>query len=84
LLIQIILKMNSLSPKILILIGFIIMVVGLSWMYAGKYFQWLGKLPGDIKIEKEHFRFYFPLTTMVLVSLFFSLVVKLLKWMGLL
>ncbi|MBK8777470.1 MAG: DUF2905 domain-containing protein [Saprospiraceae bacterium] len=53
--------MNSLSPKILILIGFIIMVVGLSWMYAGKYFQWLDKLPGDIKIEKEHFRFYFPL-----------------------
>ena len=45
--------MNSLSPKILILIGFIIMVVGLSWMYAGKYFQWLGKLPGDIKIESK-------------------------------
>lgn len=34
----------------------------------------LGKLPGDIRIEKENFRFYFPITTSILVSVLISLI----------
>ena len=35
---------------------------------------WLGRLPGDIRIERENFRFYFPVVTCLLLSLFVSLV----------
>ncbi|MBK6815841.1 MAG: DUF2905 domain-containing protein [Saprospiraceae bacterium] len=52
--------MNSLSPIINNTYRIIILVVGLSWMYAGKYSQWLGKLPGDIKIEKSTLGFISP------------------------
>jgi hypothetical protein len=36
---------------------------------------WLGRLPGDIRIERDNFRFYFPLVTCLLLSLILSLVV---------
>jgi hypothetical protein len=48
--------------------------VGLVWLLAPPY-PWLGRLPGDIHIERENFRFYFPLVTCLLLSLALSLVV---------
>jgi hypothetical protein len=52
----------------LVVIGGLIAVVGLLWL-AAPAVPWLGRLPGDIVIERENFRFYFPLTTCVLLSL---------------
>lgn len=52
----------------LVAIGGLILVIGLVWLFAPS-FPWLGKLPGDIAIERENFRFYFPLTTCILLSL---------------
>jgi hypothetical protein len=62
-----------------ILIGFGIVVVvlgGILWLaghFTGKV-PWLGRLPGDIDIERGGWRFYFPLGTSVVISIVLSLV----------
>ncbi|MEK7207087.1 MAG: DUF2905 domain-containing protein [Pseudomonadota bacterium] len=58
--------------RILVTLGIILVVVGLAWPWLTKL--GLGRLPGDIVIEREGFRFYFPITTMILVSLVLSLI----------
>jgi hypothetical protein len=57
--------------KVLILIGLALIVVGLIWL-AGERLG-LGRLPGDIVVERENFRFYFPLMTSLIVSVVLSL-----------
>jgi H+/Cl- antiporter ClcA len=52
----------------LVVVGVLIAVIGFVWMLAPSI-PWLGKLPGDIVIERENFRFYFPVMTCVLLSL---------------
>jgi magnesium-transporting ATPase (P-type) len=54
--------------RILIIIGLVIAFSGLVILIATRYFPWLGNLPGDIRIERENFRLYFPLATMILIS----------------
>jgi hypothetical protein len=51
----------------LVVIGVVIAGIGLVWLLAPSI-PWLGKLPGDIRIERENFRFYFPLMTCILLS----------------
>ena len=58
--------------KILIIIGFILIVIGIIVSYRDRI-PFLGKLPGDIAIEKGNFRFYFPIATSIVLSLIFSL-----------
>ena len=65
----------------ILLLGLVLLGVGGLFLLAGKI-PFLGRLPGDIRIEKEHFRFYFPLTTSILISLLLSLLLWLLQWMG--
>jgi uncharacterized membrane protein len=55
--------------KILIGIGIFVIFVGAIVYLAGGKLGWIGRLPGDISIERENFRFYFPLTTLVLLNL---------------
>jgi hypothetical protein len=52
----------------LVAVGVLIAVVGIVWLLAPSI-PWLGRLPGDIVIERENFRFYFPLMTCILISL---------------
>jgi hypothetical protein len=59
--------------KLLIGLGLVLIVAGLLLTFAGKV-PLLGKLPGDIRIEREHFTFYFPLGTCLLLSLLLSLI----------
>lgn len=62
-------------PKLLIGAGVVLLVAGLlAWALQGKL-NWLGRLPGDIRVERENFRFYFPLTTMILLSVLLNLLV---------
>jgi hypothetical protein len=56
----------------LVTVGVILVVVGLIWPWLARL--GFGRLPGDIVIERENFRFYFPVTTMILVSLVLSLI----------
>ena len=58
--------------KILIIIGFILIVIGIIVSYSDRI-PFLGKLPGDIAIEKGNFRFYFPIATSIVLSVIFSL-----------
>jgi hypothetical protein len=59
--------------KILIFAGAALIVLGLLWQVGGKHLP-LGRLPGDIAIERENFRFYFPIGTCILVSLILTLI----------
>ena len=62
----------------LLVVGLVIAGVGLVWILAPPL-PWLGRLPGDIRIEREHFRFYFPLATCLLLSLILSLLLWILR-----
>lgn len=55
--------------RILLIVGGTIALAGLLLLIAAKYFPWLGNLPGDFEFEGDNFRIYFPLATMILVSL---------------
>lgn len=59
--------------KIFLIIGLIFLISGLIMIF-GHRIPFLGKLPGDIHIEKSNFRFYFPVTTCLLLSLLFTLI----------
>ncbi|HXH10191.1 MAG TPA: DUF2905 domain-containing protein [Alphaproteobacteria bacterium] len=59
--------------KLLILVGGMLIIVGAVMILAGKI-PWLGRLPGDIYIQRPNFTFYFPLTTSILISIVLSLV----------
>lgn len=61
----------------LIVIGLLLVALGLAWPWISRL--GLGRLPGDIVVEREHFRFYFPVTTAILVSLLISLLLWLLR-----
>jgi len=58
--------------KILILVGIVCILVGLAINYGHKI-PFLGKLPGDISIDKGNVKIYFPLATSILISILLSL-----------
>lgn len=58
--------------KLLLIAGLILALLGLLIWGLGSKLTWFGNLPGDIRIEKEKFSFYFPLTSMLLLSLVLS------------
>ncbi|RRQ22287.1 DUF2905 domain-containing protein [Thiohalobacter thiocyanaticus] len=57
--------------RLLITIGIVLVVLGLLWPLLTRL--GLGRLPGDIMVEREGFRFYFPLMTSIIVSLVLTL-----------
>ncbi|MDD5173979.1 MAG: DUF2905 domain-containing protein [Candidatus Omnitrophica bacterium] len=72
-----VMELNAIG-KILILFGSILLLAGGLLMVGGKI-PWLGKLPGDIFIQKNNFTFFFPIMTCVIISLALSLVYILLR-----
>jgi hypothetical protein len=56
----------GMTQKALIIAGAALLAIGLLWPWLSKL--GLGRLPGDIVIEREGFAFYFPITTMILIS----------------
>lgn len=59
--------------------GILLAIVGGILWLAGDKLNWLGNLPGDIRIEKENVKVYIPFTTMILVSILLSLILWLVK-----
>ncbi|GGG05425.1 DUF2905 domain-containing protein [Pontibacter amylolyticus] len=59
--------------KYIVIIGIAIVVIGLIVWLAGDKLGWFGNLPGDIRVEREDFKFYMPITSMILVSILLSL-----------
>ena len=58
--------------KLLIIVGIVCIAVGVLITYGPKI-PFLGKLPGDLFVEKGNFKFYFPITTCIIVSIILSL-----------
>jgi hypothetical protein len=65
----------------LIVVGGLIMLVGLLWLWAPSI-PWLGRLPGDMVIERENFRLYFPLATCIVLSLLLTGILWLIGQLG--
>ena len=63
--------------RILLITGAIVVLAGLLWPWLSKLP--FGKLPGDIIIDKPDFKIYIPITTMIIISLFISLIIWLFK-----
>lgn len=63
--------------KLFIVLGIALVIVGIAVGYAPWLFAWFGKLPGDIRIERENGVFFFPLTSMLLISVVVSLLLAL-------
>ena len=63
--------------KILITVGIAVLAVGLLWPWLGKLP--LGRLPGDIVIDRPQLKIYIPVTTMIVVSLVISFILWLLR-----
>ena len=62
--------------KFIVIIGVVTTVVGLV-MWSGIAPKWLSRLPGDIRIEREHSSFYFPIATCIILSILLSLLLSL-------
>jgi hypothetical protein len=64
--------------KFVAVLGVIITLLGLV-MWSGIAPKWLGRLPGDIRIEREHSAFYFPVVTCIILSILFSLLLSIFR-----
>lgn len=71
--------MNPQTGKWLIVAGILIAAIGVLIYFFHNKLNWLGKLPGDIRIEKENFRFYFPVVTMLLISIVLTVIINIIK-----
>jgi uncharacterized protein HemY len=59
--------------KLLIVLGVIVIAIGGLLLFSGKI-PWIGRLPGDILIQKKNYTFYFPLATSIIISVIITLV----------
>lgn len=71
--------MDQQTGKYILIAGIFIVIAGLVIYFFHDYFKWIGKLPGDIRIEKENFHFYFPLVTMIIFSVVITLIIYIFK-----
>ena len=71
--------MNQDTGKYIVLIGLAVLVIGALIYFFHDKLHWIGRLPGDIRVEKENFRFYFPITTMILFSVLLTIIIRLIK-----
>ena len=62
----------------MVVIGIILTLFGLV-MWSGFAPKWLGRLPGDIRIERGHSAFYFPIVTCIILSIVLSLLVSIFR-----
>ncbi len=64
--------------KFVVIIGFVVTLVGIL-LWSGFFPKWLGRLPGDIRIERGHSAFYFPMVTCILLSILLSLLLSIFR-----
>lgn len=67
--------------KYLILMGLLLLAIGVIFYFWGHKFHWIGHLPGDIQIEREGFKLYIPIATMLLLSAVLNLILWLIRRM---
>lgn len=68
--------MGTQAAKLIIGIGVVIILIGIVIYFFHDKLHWIGRLPGDIRVERENFRFYFPVTTMILFSILLTVLFR--------
>ena len=71
--------MNAETGKWIIGTGVLIVAIGILVYFFHDKLQWLGRLPGDIRIEKGNTRFYFPIVTMIVISVLLTVIINIIK-----
>lgn len=72
--------MEKETGKIIMSVGALLTLAGALWYFAGDRLRWIGRLPGDFRMEQGNVRFYFPFTTMLLASLVINLLIRLFRY----
>jgi hypothetical protein len=65
----------------LVIVGLVIAALGAVWLLA-PYIPWLGRLPGDIAVERPNFRFYFPVVTCIVLSVLLTGIMWLVRYLS--
>lgn len=65
--------------KYIVVAGIILVITGVIIYFFGDKLKWFGNLPGDVRIEKGNVRIFFPVVTMILLSLLLTLLISLFK-----
>ncbi|WP_045222526.1 DUF2905 domain-containing protein [Desulfonatronum thioautotrophicum] len=65
--------------RLLIFAGLLLIATGMVWHFAPWLLNWFGKLPGDIRYASERTRFFFPITSMLIVSIVVTLLLNLFR-----
>lgn len=63
--------------KILIGLGIVLVIVGIIWLLFPSLFSWIGNLPGDIKHRSGNTKIYFPVVTMIVLSVVATIILNL-------
>jgi hypothetical protein len=71
--------MDQQTGKYILVAGLLIVAAGIIIYFFHDHFKWIGKLPGDIRIEKNNFRFYFPISTMIIFSFILTIIIAIIK-----
>mgnify|MGYP002784970572 FL=1 len=71
--------MSPQTGKLLIFLGFGLVAAGVLVYFLHDKLHWLGRLPGDVRIEREGFRLYIPLATCLLLTLLVNLILWLVR-----
>jgi len=61
--------------------GIILIVIGVILYFAPSLINWFGKLPGDIRIEKENSRVFIPITSMLLISIILTIIANMIRFL---
>ena len=67
-------------PKILITVGLILVIAGIIAYAIPQAYKWIGKLPGDIRIEGENSKIYIPIVSMIILSIVLTILINLAGW----
>ncbi len=65
--------------KVIVGLGLVLIIIGLSLWFFGDKLGWFGNLPGDIRVERDNFRLFAPITSMIILSLVLSIVLTLIS-----
>ena len=63
--------------KLLIVLGIMLVIIGIIWLIFPSAFSWIGNLPGDIKHTSGNTRVYFPVVTMIIISIVATILLNL-------
>ena len=71
--------MDQQTGKYIIVAGILILAAGILIYFFSGHLKWLGRLPGDVRIEKGNLRLNFPIVTMLIISIILTVVITIVK-----